>query len=585
MTAGVEEAALSLIDGDLSPDDNLQAALFDAVCDGLSTAVVVYDKNDLVLFASRQVLNYFPIPPTFLRRETRLRDFLGAIFDTGIRQTDTQAKASGPVTREDWVSQKIASHWRERFESCERYGADRWVRFVKRRLPTGFGVCIISDISEEKKREEQWRIDLERVQLTEDILDNLPFPLFVKDRNMTYVAVNKAFCDKYQTSPDEILGRKGADLFSSDVASRFEESDRHVMETGEMSISRQRQIARDGIERDIVTRKLRIGKPGRYFLVASTQDLPKEGMDVDEFSFASEIKTSGDQSYKRAYVPVSILQAAARKPTPMETFVPENFTGRKILVVTADLAAESAAMKMLAKYGFEACSVRDENEQAAFLDIAGAHGVKIDLVVADNQLGTRCIEIAERQNVPALLLDGFQLANELTFVIARHFNRSLRGGEQLRDVGEVEEVSDWPTGNDAESGNIQVLVAEDNDINQIVFSQILEGLGYSYKIAASGDEAVQMWAEHRPAIVLMDISLPVLNGFEAAKLIRDMEEESGTQTPIIGVLNQAFELDRSQCMAVGMNGVILKPVSPDMLETVFQKYMTANRSKPLQLAV
>ncbi|PZM07746.1 response regulator [Rhizobium tubonense] len=579
MTAGIEEATLSLMHGDMSPDENLQAALFDAVCDGLSTAVVVYDKNDLVLFASRQVLNFFPIPPQFLRPSTRLRDFLGAIFDTGIRQSDAQAQAAGSVTREDWVSQKIATHWRERFDSSERYGVDRWVRFVKRRLPTGFGVCIISDISEEKKREEQWRIDLERVQLTEDILDHLPFPLFVKDRNMTYVAVNKAFCDKYQTAPDEILGRKGADLFSSDVASRFEESDRHVIETGEMSISRQRQISRNGVERDIVTRKLRIGKPGRYFLVASTQDLPKDGMDIDEFALASEIKTSGDLSYKRAYVPVSALQAAARKPTPMETFVPENFSGRKILVVTADLAAESAAMKMLAKYGFEACSVRDENEQAAFLDIASAHGIKIDLVVADNQIGKRCIELAERKNVPALLLDGFQLANELTFRIARHFNRSLRGSDEGTDAGAHGDQTDWPIAERSEAGNIQVLVAEDNDINQIVFSQILEGLGYRYKIAASGDEAVQMWAEHRPEIVLMDISLPGINGFEAARLIRGMEEGSGTKTPIIGVLTQAFERDRSECMAAGMNGVILKPVSPDILETVFQKYMGDNRSE------
>jgi CheY-like chemotaxis protein len=117
-------------------------------------------------------------------------------------------------------------------------------------------------------------------------------------------------------------------------------------------------------------------------------------------------------------------------------------------------------------------------------------------------------------------------------------------------------------------------VAEDNDINQIVFSQILEGLGYRHMLAATGDEAVRLWAEHRPQIVLMDISLPGFNGFEAARLIRQMEETGdGTHTPIIGVLTQAFERDRAECVKSGMDDVIMKPVSPDMLEMVFQKYL------------
>ncbi|MDE1996125.1 MAG: PAS domain-containing protein, partial [Rhizobiaceae bacterium] len=349
MTAEIEQAAFTGMTEETPSEANLQAALFDAVCDGLSSAFLVYDKNDLLLFASRQVLNFFPIAPQFLQPSTRLRDFLGAVFDTGVRHQDVISRSV--VTRDDWVSQRIASHWRERFETTEHFGNDRWVRFVKRRLPSGFGVCILSDISETKKREEQWRIDMERVQLTEDILDNLPFPLFVKDRNMTYVAVNKAFCDKYQTSAEEVLGRKGVDLFSTEVATRFEESDRHVLETGEMSISRQRQISRSGVERDVVTRKQRIGKTGRYFLVATMQDLPNDGADFEEFALASTIKESSDRSYRRAYVPMAALQTAARRPPAMETFVPENFSGRKILVVTADLAAESAALKMLAKYG------------------------------------------------------------------------------------------------------------------------------------------------------------------------------------------------------------------------------------------
>ncbi|MGO8557539.1 hypothetical protein ACC724_37745, partial [Rhizobium ruizarguesonis] len=62
------------------------------------------------------------------------------------------------------------------------------------------------------------------------------------------------------------------------------------------------------------------------------------------------------------------------------------------------------------------------------------------------------------------------------------------------------------------------------------------------------------------------------NGFEAARLIRQMEETGdGTHTPIIGVLNQAFERDRAECVKSGMDDVIMKPVSPDMLEMVFQK--------------
>ncbi|MFB2607972.1 PAS domain-containing protein, partial [Rhizobium phaseoli] len=228
----------------------------------------------------RQILEFFPLSAEMLKPGTRLRDFLGAIYDTGVRQ-QYEVRQGGALSREDWLSQKIASHWRERFDAVERHGADSWVRFVKRRLPGGYGVTIVSDISEDKKREEQWRSDLERVQLTEDILDNLPFPLFVKDRNLTYVAVNLAFCAKYQTTADEVLGRKSGDLFSPEIAKRFEESDRHVLETGEMSISRQRQISRDGIERDIVSRKHRIGKPGRYFLVSTTQDLPRDGADLE----------------------------------------------------------------------------------------------------------------------------------------------------------------------------------------------------------------------------------------------------------------------------------------------------------------
>ncbi|MBB3656394.1 PAS domain S-box-containing protein [Rhizobium sp. BK650] len=569
MSAGFEKADTSSVSDALPPEADLQTVLFDAVCDSLSAAFVIYDRNDLLIFVSRQVVEFFAVPAAVLRPGTRLRDFLGAVYDTGVRE-QTLAREVVSLSREDWLSQRIASHWRERFESVERHGADRWVRFLKRRLPNGYGVTVISDISEARKREEQWRYDLERVQLTEDILDHLPFPLFVKDRNLAYVAVNKAFCEKYQTTADEVLGRKSGDLFSPDIAKRFEESDRHVLETGEMSVVRQRQIARDGTERDIVSRKHRIGKPGRYFLVSTMQDLPREGNDLDEFSEASEITTSSNQTYRRAYVPMPDA-SQRREPAAMEAIVPENFSGRKILVVTSDLAAETAALRTLAKYGFESCSVRGEDEQEHFLEIASSSGISLDLLIIDNQMGMRCLELAEQYGIPALVMDGFQIANELTFQIARHFNRNGRGAGA---------DGDWEITTTDEIGvDLQVLVAEDNDINQIVFSQILEGLGYRHLIAATGEEVVRLWAEHRPQIVLMDISLPVFNGFEASRLIRQMEEGQGVHTPIIGVLTQAFERDRTECAKAGMDDVVMKPVSPDILETVFQKHLMGGTIK------
>jgi PAS domain S-box-containing protein len=563
MGAGFEKADTSSTSGELPAESSLQTALFDAVCESLSSAFIVYDKADHMVFASRQVLDYFPISAAMLKPGTRLRDFLGAIYDSGIRTQSTGGK--GAISREDWLSQKIASHWRERFEAVERHANDCWIRFQKRRLASGYGVCVISDISEDKKREEQWRLDLERVQLTEDILDNLPFPLFVKDRNLNYVAVNIAFCEKFQTTVDEVLGRKSADLFSPEIAARFEESDRHVLDTGEMSVSRQRQVSRDGSERDIVSRKHRIGKPGRYFLVSTMQDLPRDGADLDEFELASTVTTSSRSSYRRAYVPNG--NGERREPAAMEAIVPENFSGRKIVVVTGDIAAETAALRTLTKYGFEACSVHCEDEQEQFLEIATSAGISLDLLIVDNQMGMRCLELAEQYGIPSLVMDGFQLANELTFRIARHFNRSNRGST----AAGIDAA--WEITTTEEVRALDVLVAEDNDINQIVFSQILEGLGYRYLIAASGDEAVRLWTEHKPRIVLMDISLPGFNGFEAARLIRQVEAGGPSRTPIIGVLTQAFERDRTECANAGMDDVIMKPVSPDILETIFQKYI------------
>lgn len=110
-----------------------------------------------------------------------------------------------------------------------------------------------------------------------------------------------------------------------------------------------------------------------------------------------------------------------------------------------------------------------------------------------------------------------------------------------------------------------ILVAEDNDVNQIVVEQILLEAGQDYKIVDNGQMAVDAYKDQRPDLILMDVSMPVMNGLEATEAIRALEATSGERVPIIGLTAHALKGDREVCMKAGMDDYMSKPISPDAL--------------------
>jgi CheY-like chemotaxis protein len=112
----------------------------------------------------------------------------------------------------------------------------------------------------------------------------------------------------------------------------------------------------------------------------------------------------------------------------------------------------------------------------------------------------------------------------------------------------------------------EVLVAEDNEVNRIVFSQILDAAGLRYRIVTNGAEAVEAWRQTRPAIIMMDVSMPVMNGLQATSDIRQFEAGTGEHVPIVGVTAHALDGDREMCLSCGMDDYITKPISPERLE-------------------
>jgi PAS domain S-box-containing protein len=117
-----------------------------------------------------------------------------------------------------------------------------------------------------------------------------------------------------------------------------------------------------------------------------------------------------------------------------------------------------------------------------------------------------------------------------------------------------------------DDGALRVLIAEDNPVNQIVFRQILTGSGIAYRIVGNGEEAVQAWRSEPPDLILMDVSMPVMNGHQATNLIRSEEVlRGGYRIPIIGVTAHALDSDRDACLAAGMDDYLSKPISPELL--------------------
>ena len=118
-----------------------------------------------------------------------------------------------------------------------------------------------------------------------------------------------------------------------------------------------------------------------------------------------------------------------------------------------------------------------------------------------------------------------------------------------------------------------VLLVEDNLINQQVALHQLRRLGYTAHVASNGEEALQALARHAYRLVLMDCQMPLLDGFEATRRIREAERGSGHRLPIVAMTANAAEGDRERCLAAGMDDYLSKPIVRETLAALLRRHV------------
>ena len=108
----------------------------------------------------------------------------------------------------------------------------------------------------------------------------------------------------------------------------------------------------------------------------------------------------------------------------------------------------------------------------------------------------------------------------------------------------------------------RILLVEDNEINQRLAVALLEGAGYSVTLAANGLQALDRFSSSTFDLILMDLQMPVMDGLEATRRIRDLERQSGARpTPIIALTASVRPQDRDVCLAAGMDDFVAKPIN------------------------
>ncbi|MES9976343.1 MAG: response regulator [Candidatus Thiodiazotropha sp.] len=273
-------------------------------------------------------------------------------------------------------------------------------------------------------------------------------------------------------------------------------------------------------------------------------------------------------------------------------------TNKPALIVDDNESACHIQQEILESIGFTTMTCASGGAALIELLKAQAHGNPIGLVLLDWKMpgmnGVEVLEAIHRENAltdrpKVIMLTAYGTEELLSQCQAVHPDRILtkplspssllEGINQLQItklVPDQDNIQDRYTVNQERFSRLRgarVLLVEDNPLNREVAWELLRNIGIQVQIAQNGAEAVKLLESERMDAVLMDVQMPVMDGYTATQFIRAQEGFEKEQLPIIAMTANAMSSDREKSLNVGMNDHIAKPVKVDELYAVLSKYI------------
>ena len=283
-------------------------------------------------------------------------------------------------------------------------------------------------------------------------------------------------------------------------------------------------------------------------------------------------------------------------------FVPSpDLRGMNVLVVDDNATSRGIFQEMLESFSFKVTVAASGQEGIAELEKA-SESEPFDLVIMDWKMpGMGGIEASKRikhheglSKIPAIVMvtaygrqEVMQQAQDagLEGFLLKPVSPSMLFDTIMQTFGKEETRTARMTQRKEQQAETlkliqgaQVLLVEDNEINQEVARELVEGFGLPVTVAVNGEDAVRAVKEKDFEVVLMDVQMPVMDGYTATKTIRKwergMRNKGEDQIPIVAMTAHAMTGDREKCLAAGMNDYVSKPIDPEKLLSALARWIT-----------